>query len=92
MVRSEHINIYEMYAKHGNRLGFYVKRCSWGNTIAKVVDIEGVIDGEKMSGKEPYFGNPKVTAIYYNLWKPVGDKGNKAGLPCPGTFQYSFLS
>jgi hypothetical protein len=48
----EDMNIYEMYYENDKQFGFWIKRNSWGNTIAKVIGIEGVIEGEEISGSK----------------------------------------
>ena len=72
---------------------FYIVRNSWGNTIAKVIGIEGVIEGEEISGTKPYHGNPKVIAEFYKQPKKEnchsGNLDNVSEVSCPGTFAYS---
>lgn len=61
-------NIFEMYVENDCRLGFFVTRDSWGNgKYARVVAIDGVIDGTQIEGESPY----------YNIKYPVGH--DKAG-------------
>jgi len=49
-------NLYQMYMLNGCRLGFYVTRESWrSDRVAKVVKIDGVVDGEPIEGKAPYY-------------------------------------
>ncbi|ELQ8317899.1 hypothetical protein R2571_006806 [Pseudomonas aeruginosa] len=55
------MNIYEMYVEHGRRPGFWVRRTTWGTTIAKVIEV-----GE-LHGPGPYFGNPTVVATVYDF-------------------------
>lgn len=89
----EDMNIYEMYYENDKQFGFWIKRNSWGNTIAKVIGIEGVIEGEEISGSKPYHGNPKVIAEFYKQPKKEnchsGNLDNVSEVSCPGTFAYS---
>ncbi len=55
------MNIYEMYVEHWKRPGFWIRRTTWGNTIAKIKHV-----GE-LSGRSPYYGNPAVVAVVYDL-------------------------
>ena len=55
------MNIYEMYVEHWRQPGFWVRRTTWGNTIAKIKHV-----GE-LSGRAPYYGNPEVVAVVFDL-------------------------
>ncbi|MCO4322301.1 DUF5710 domain-containing protein [Aliidiomarina quisquiliarum] len=55
------MNIYQMYVEHWRKPGFWVQRTTWGNTIAKITFV-----GE-LTGKPPYYGNPKVIATVYDI-------------------------
>lgn len=49
-------NLFEIYIENDCKLGFFVTRDSWSNNkIARVVAIDGVIDGQPIDGKPPYF-------------------------------------
>lgn len=89
------MNIYEMYYENGKQFGFWIMRKSWGNTIAKVVSIDGVIEGEEISGVNPYYGNPKVIAEFYKQTSKEnchsGNLENVSEVSCPGTFSYSMV-
>lgn len=50
-----------MYVEHWRQPGFWVRRTTWGNTIAKITAV-----GE-LSGKPPYYGNPEVIATVYDI-------------------------
>ena len=51
-----------MYHDNNCLFGFYVTRDSWASwRKAKVMSIEGVTEGKKIKGREPYYNNPKVT-------------------------------
>lgn len=59
-------NIFQIYLKNECRLGFYVRRNSWAPLRkARVVKIEGVVDGKMLGGEPPNFsarypaGHPK---------------------------------
>lgn len=52
-------NIYQLYIENGCRYGFYVRRNSWSlSRQAKVKKIEGVREGEVISGEPPYYSMP----------------------------------
>lgn len=55
------MNIYEMYVHHWKKPGFWVRRTTWGNTIAKIIYV-----GE-FSGRAPYYGNPEVRVDVYDI-------------------------
>lgn len=74
------LNIFQMYAANGGRLGFWVRRTTWGNTCARVTFV-----GE-FKGPPPYYGNPVVRADIYDL--QTGELREKdAKLPVPGTYK-----
>ena len=60
------MNIYEMYINNGNKVGFWVKKNSWHNYVAKVVLINGKIEGS-LPGRSPYFNNCSVLVDIYDL-------------------------
>lgn len=52
----DHMNFFKMYIENGFKLGFYVRKNSWAKwREAKVVAIEGVIEGEMIPGEGPYY-------------------------------------
>lgn len=55
------MNIYEMYVEHWKRTGFWVRRTTWGNTIAQIKLVGDLI------GRPPYYGNPEVVAVVFDL-------------------------
>ncbi len=67
------MNIFEMYIANGCKLDFYVHKNSWApHRKAKVVNIEGVLEGAMPEGDPPYFngsvypkGHPKVGKTIY---------------------------
>jgi hypothetical protein len=89
------MNIYEMYYNNDKKLNFFVKRDTWLHTIACVVLIEGINQGDDIPGKTPYFNNPKVTAIFWKEWSfkkcHKENISNISELICPGTFSYNFV-
>ena len=89
------MNIYQMYYKNDKQFGFWIKRNNWFNTIAKVVRIEGVIEGDEISGTKPYHGNPKVIAEFYKQNAKEnchsGNLDNVSEVSCPGTFAYRMV-
>ena len=86
------MNIYEMYVQEGNRCGFWVRRNSWTNNIARVTSIAGKFGGE-LARKPPYFGNPKVRGDIYleatgeMRWN-VGGSGRNMEITAAGTGGY----
>lgn len=55
------MNIYEMYVFHWKKPGFWVRRTTWGKTIAKITDVG------PLSGRAPYYGNPVVKADVFDI-------------------------
>lgn len=88
------INIYQMYHENNCKFGFYVQRNSWAQVCAKITDIYGVFEGQRIKGAPPYFDNPKVRAEFYDLDKLTGELKfkNKGFLSSAGTFQYILLT
>lgn len=86
------MNIYQMYYRNGKKFGFFVQRETWSNTIAKVISIDGVIEGEMIKGKSPYYQNQKVIAEFYNQRNKKDCNNNNIGntceMSCPGNFSY----
>lgn len=87
------MNVYQMYYENDKKFGFWIKRNSWGYSIAKVISIEGVIEGDEIPGNKPYHSNPKVIAEFYKEDnKNNCHKGNLEDIieiSCPGSFGYS---
>jgi hypothetical protein len=50
-----------MYIEHWRQPGFWVRRTTWGNTIAKITSVG------QLSGRAPYYGNPEVVATVYDI-------------------------
>ena len=90
------MNIYEMYYRNNKQFGFWVKRDSWSKTIAKVISIEGVKEGEDINGIAPYFNNPKVVAEYYKEFQReschTGNLDNVSELSCAGNYTYRLVA
>lgn len=80
-------NLYQMYRNNGLRLGYWVVRNSWGNTVARVTAIENVEDGQKLKGRYPYYGNPRVWADFYDL-RTCQQVSTHSEISCPGTYAY----
>ena len=73
-------NVFEMYVANDKRAGFWLRRTTWGNTCARIVDV-----GE-LGGAAPYFGSPKVYADIYDL--RTGElKEARARIPAAGTYK-----
>ena len=52
-------NLYQLYIENDCKFGFYVRRNSWDSRRkAKLIKIEGVVDGEMINGEAPYFSAP----------------------------------
>ena len=93
-----------MYHENNYSFGFFIIRNTWGNTVAKVVSINGVIEGKRIKGINPYFGNPKVMAEFYKIEdatflskESILLKCNQENLvsisevSCPGTYSYDMV-
>jgi len=89
------MNIYSMYYENNKQFGFWIKRNCWANVIAKIINIDGVIEGEEINGKEPYYKNPKVFAEFYKQTKKencnLENLINVSEVSCPGTGAYSMF-
>jgi len=85
-----------MYHFNGCKFGFFVQRNTWGATVAQIISIEGVKEGEKIPGKSPYF---KCNKVYSNIFK-IDKEGNKNIMPtrvasllfCPATYSYKLIN
>ena len=78
------LNVYQMYYANNKKYGFFIKRNSWGNTKMKVTKIQGVIEGQEINGKAPYYDNPIVESeVYIN-----GEHKGSDVVSCAGTFSY----
>jgi len=94
------MNVYQMYKENGNKVGFWIRRRSWGNTIAKVIKVNGSLEG-KLEGRDPYYKNPPVIVNMYDLRSGDLVKDARAlfegidsfdmPLSCPGTYSYHML-
>lgn len=87
------LNVYEMYTGRRLNFGFFVVRESWGNTIAKVTGIWGVVEGEEIPGPPPYHKNQGVSADFFHIDYSTGElKFKERGwLPSPGSYSYRSL-
>lgn len=54
------MNIYQMYADNGNKVGFIVRRWSWAFTYAVVTEVAGQTKGE-LPGPLPYLSGVHYT-------------------------------
>jgi hypothetical protein len=86
------MNVYEMYYENNKNFGFWIKRNSWGYSIAKVISIEGVTEGEDIPGYAPYYSNPKVIAEFYKETNKddchSGNLEDIIEISCPGNYSY----
>lgn len=80
------MNVYSMYRQNGCKTGFWVRRNSWGQTIARVVHVD------PLDGFAPYYGNPAVYADYFR-WNTQNENwvlvSRNEKLSCPGTYAYA---
>jgi hypothetical protein len=83
------MNVYQMYAHHEHQVGFWIVRDSWGNTLAQVSEIEGATAGQKLPGRAPYHGNPRVFADFYNTSGKL--LSQRSEVSCPGTYAYDMV-
>lgn len=81
------MNVYAMYTVVG-RAGFWVRRKSWGNTVALVKSVGGINEGE-LPGNPPYHGNPVVIVDVYSVAGELLE--TDAELSCPGTGDYELV-
>jgi hypothetical protein len=90
-------NIFEMYHDNGDCAGFWVKRKSWGNTVARVLKVFGQESGP-LPGNPPYHGYSESKArkdskcgvlmqVWYGMEKPEIEV-----MSCPGTYGYRELT
>ncbi|MBS9775723.1 MAG: hypothetical protein KGV57_01365 [Fusobacterium sp.] len=77
-----------MYKYNGYEFGYFVQRNSWSDTVAKIINIDGVLEGEPIKGQSPYFENQKVIAEFYDS---EGNFKNIDELSCPGTYGYDLI-
>lgn len=68
-----------MYVEHWKKPGFWVRRTTWGNTIAKVEHV-----GD-LKGRAPYYGNPEVRASLFDLH--TGEKKDSITIDTAGTYK-----
>lgn len=91
----EAINIYQMYMANGKKLGFYVKRHGWANTVVKVTQIKGIREGDNLPEKPPYYGNLIVYGEFYWATSPeqctIRNFKNRGVIRCAGTYGYTML-
>lgn len=78
-------NVFQMYVENDNRAEFWIRRQSWGGTVAKVLTVQGQRDGE-LEGSPPYYGNPIVRVGVYDLSGKLID--GRAELRGPGNYSY----
>lgn len=82
------MNVYQMYYKNGKRLPFYIRRDTWGDTVAKVHSIKGVVEGDDLPGYPPYYNNPDFYADFIKI-STAEIVGKDQKVSCPGTYSYS---
>ena len=84
------MNIYQLYYKNKKKYKFWVQRESWGYTVAKIISIGNVIEGNSLDGKKPYYNNPVILAEFHKIdySKGITVFDNISELSCAGTNQY----
>lgn len=87
------MNVYQMYYANDKKFGFFIKRNYWGAPlIAKVISIEGVIEGQEIPGNKPYHNNPKVIGEFYKEYDKKycfsENADNISEIRCPGNYSY----
>lgn len=80
MTEFSDLNVFQMYVANDRKPGFWLRRTTWGNTVAKVVSV-----GE-LTGHAPYYGNPKVHADIFNF-RTGKLKEAGARIPAAGTYK-----
>ena len=97
------MNIFEMYYKNGKQAGFWVRRDSWRNIVAKVVSISGFKEGSlKGVGRFPFFNDAEVYAEIYKIEGGTlkrenpkfgfkKDEPDLAIISSPGTYAYTLI-
>ncbi|KQV82690.1 hypothetical protein [Rhizobium sp. Root1220] len=71
-------NVFEMYKEAGGP-GFWIRRTTWGNTVARVVGAGA------FTAAPPYFGNPSMLMDVYG--HDGAPKDVLAAVPAPGTYK-----
>lgn len=67
--------------------GLWVKRDSWGNTVALVTEFD------EFKGQSPYFNNPVIRVDLFYDRGALGVRYKKSELlSCPGTRAYTHIS
>ena len=83
------MNVYEMYESNGSRADFFIRRETWGNTIARVLHVAGQASGP-LAGVAPYFERQRVIADFYD--RRTGEWLNEGAVSSPGTYAYSLVA
>jgi hypothetical protein len=76
------MNVFEMCASN-NGPGFWVRRITWGGTVARVVRVG------KFTKAPPYCGNPSVLVDIYSMSGELRDP--LVDLPAAGTGTYKLI-
>lgn len=74
------LNIFQMYEANGREPGFWIRRTTWGNSCAKVVEVGA------LTGPPPYYGNPKVYADIHDFTTGALVEA-RAKIPAAGTYK-----
>lgn len=82
-------NLPRLYRLNGWRAGLWVRRNSWGNTVALITSVGGQVDG-KLDGRDPYYGDPEVLADVYDV-RTGALLEQQASLPCVGSWQWAWI-
>ncbi len=82
-------NLPRLYRLAGWQAGLWVRRDSWGNTVALLTSVNGQTEG-KLDGRDPYYQDPDVRGDIYDLRTRTLLEGNSK-LPCTGCWQWSWI-
>ena len=72
-------DVFQMYVANSEQPGFWIRRTTWGNTIAQITSVG------PFTKPGPYYGNPVVLADIYSLSGELRERG--ARIPAPGTYK-----
>lgn len=86
-------NVYQLYEDANFKCPFMVRQVYWKDTAFIVESVGGETEG-KPKGRSPYFGNPEVVGVYFDLStglvKPDAFDGGGV-LSCPGNYKWELL-
>jgi hypothetical protein len=74
------LNVFQMYEANARQPGFWIRRTTWANSCARIVEVG------PLNGPPPYYGNPKVFADIHDLTTGALIEA-RAKIPVPGTYK-----